>query len=159
MFHGGLKFESIPGQGWKTLGEVRYLGAKDEFFTIPAGFETDFASVPRYWWWLSSPAEYAQAALLHDFLWRENKAGRGPDPVDTDGLYRRALGEDGAGARRWPMWLAVRTVAILSGRRGRQSWPSAIGLLFVAMASGLVFGVAVIPLALILGLFKVAGRL
>jgi hypothetical protein len=38
--------------------------------TVPAGFSTDLATVPRWLWWLFPPFEpqYAAAAVLHDFL-------------------------------------------------------------------------------------------
>lgn len=40
--------------------------------TVPAGFVTDFASIPRPLWWLWPPAggSYDQAGALHDYLYR-----------------------------------------------------------------------------------------
>jgi hypothetical protein len=36
---------------------------------VPAGFVTDFASTPRFIWWLYPPfGRYLKAAVLHDFL-------------------------------------------------------------------------------------------
>lgn len=38
---------------------------------IPAGFVTDFASVPRFFWRLIPPTgRYTRAAVVHDFLYR-----------------------------------------------------------------------------------------
>ncbi|WEK04570.1 MAG: DUF1353 domain-containing protein [Candidatus Devosia phytovorans] len=38
--------------------------------TVPAGYVTDLASVPRWLWWFLPPFEpqYAAAAVLHDYL-------------------------------------------------------------------------------------------
>ncbi len=38
--------------------------------TVPAGFKTDFASVPRFLWSIFPPSgEYAPAAIVHDYLY------------------------------------------------------------------------------------------
>lgn len=37
--------------------------------TVPKGYRTDFASVPRFFWRLYPPVgRYCQAAVLHDYL-------------------------------------------------------------------------------------------
>jgi len=39
-------------------------------WTIPAGFVTDFASVPRWLWWIVPPwGRYFPAAVVHDWLY------------------------------------------------------------------------------------------
>jgi hypothetical protein len=48
--------------------EVGSLGS-GEIITVPAGFITDLASIPRLAWWLLPPDDsYSQAAVLHDWL-------------------------------------------------------------------------------------------
>lgn len=38
--------------------------------TVPAGFVTDFASTPRWLWWILPPTgEYMEDALVHDWLY------------------------------------------------------------------------------------------
>lgn len=46
---------------------------------VPAGFETDFASVPQLFWNILPPCgSYGKAAVVHDFLYRtEGVATRG----------------------------------------------------------------------------------
>ena len=40
-----------------------------EYITIPAGYATDFASVPRMFWRIFPPSGiYRRAALVHDWL-------------------------------------------------------------------------------------------
>ena len=38
--------------------------------TVPTGFATDLASVPRAVWWLISPWDIARAAIIHDLLYK-----------------------------------------------------------------------------------------
>lgn len=48
---------------------------KDEAITIPAGYVTDFASVPKCLWSLLPPiGKHNEAALVHDYLY-DNKIG------------------------------------------------------------------------------------
>jgi Protein of unknown function (DUF1353) len=75
--------------------------------TVPAGFETDFASIPRLFWSsIGHPAgEYAQAAVLHDWLYRSQLVPR----ARADALFSEAMKVLGVpGWRRWLMWAAVR---------------------------------------------------
>lgn len=64
-----------PGQDGRYRTERPFsfdVGLKGSGLTItvPAGFATDLASVPRWLWWLVAPhdPQYAAAAVLHDFL-------------------------------------------------------------------------------------------
>ena len=44
---------------------------------IPEGFESDYASVPRFLWRIVPPfGRYACAALVHDYLYRNKKYSR-----------------------------------------------------------------------------------
>jgi hypothetical protein len=57
-----------------------YIGLDDEHkqavYRVPAGFETDLASVPRWLWALVPPhGKYAKAAILHDWLITEYPFG------------------------------------------------------------------------------------
>jgi hypothetical protein len=50
---------------------IYYSSSLDNYITIPAGFETDLASVPRlpiaYWFWGNKAH---REAVLHDYLYR-----------------------------------------------------------------------------------------
>ncbi len=44
---------------------------------VPAGFVTDFASIPRALWWLYPPdGPWAEAAVVHDFLYSRPEVSR-----------------------------------------------------------------------------------
>ena len=38
--------------------------------TVPVGFVTDLASVPRAMWWLIAPFDVARSAIIHDLLYK-----------------------------------------------------------------------------------------
>ena len=48
-----------------------YFGER-QFFTIPTGYNTDFASIPRIFWTIISPTdEFIRIpALIHDYLYQ-----------------------------------------------------------------------------------------
>ena len=72
---------------------------------IPAGFVTDFASVPRALQWYAPPKhpDYRIAAIVHDYLYRFGVVDRFvADAIFRDLIARRRP------VRRWLMWTAVR---------------------------------------------------
>lgn len=115
-----LEVRRLAGDGdrWATLREIHYYTDCDDtretlavrcrsMFLIPAGFETDFASIPRPLWSLiGHPAgRYAQAAVLHDYLYRTHIVRR----ARADALFREAMEALNVPTwQRWAMWAAVR---------------------------------------------------
>jgi hypothetical protein len=66
-FRLGSDFEDKP---FELLEEVAYCSFYTEptWTVIPAGFRTDFASIPRFFWRLFPPfGKYAGAAIVHDW--------------------------------------------------------------------------------------------
>ena len=67
--------------------------------TIPKGFTSDFATIPRIAWtaigYHPFSEEVRKASLLHDFLISTGKAGG-----KTDRLFRQQLINDGVPARK-----------------------------------------------------------
>ena len=43
---------------------------KTATITVPKGFVTDLASVPRAMWWAIAPFDVARAAIIHDLLYK-----------------------------------------------------------------------------------------
>jgi Protein of unknown function (DUF1353) len=104
---------------------------ESEVVTVPPNFVTDFASVPRPFWFVISPwGRHGRAAIVHDFLYQlggvtNPGAGtmRRPPKAEADCIFRQAMGVlDGiilrnkrfvhlrlalAWPRRWVMWAAV----------------------------------------------------
>lgn len=104
--------------------DFEYTGLRDKW-RIPAGFKTDFASVPKVLWWILPPhGKHAKAAVVHDWLYvvrpevRATKLGntwtastytRHVTRREADGVFRRIMKECGVGwLRRYIMWAGVR---------------------------------------------------
>jgi hypothetical protein len=105
-FESPLFLEFGDGREWKLTQAFHYLHDDGRSFVVPAGFETDFASVPRFFWRLFPPAgRYGKAAVLHDFLYRTGAVTR----RDADHIFFDAMRSLGVRfPTRWLMWLAVR---------------------------------------------------
>ncbi|MEM7776848.1 MAG: DUF1353 domain-containing protein [Pseudomonadota bacterium] len=86
--------------------------------SVPKGFVTDFASIPRaFWTWLRPDGRYAQPAVLHDYLyWRQDVPRKVADLIfyeamldvgvdrTTAGLVYWAVRRDIAGLGGGPAW-------------------------------------------------------
>lgn len=97
------------GDGRWMLTEPFIVMVNEVEITVPAGFVTDFASVPRLPFTFAMFGDLGHgAAVLHDWLY----SGQGVIPFfrkDADLVLRYALIEDGVPAwKAWIMWAAVR---------------------------------------------------
>jgi hypothetical protein len=109
-----LELQHIPATHWwkptrwQLLKGVTILG-----HYIPKGFEFDGASVPRILWWLFPPAgRYMVAALLHDYLLKQNTVSR----AFADAMFLLVMKLLGVTLwRRAIMYGAVRIFGILKG--------------------------------------------
>ena len=57
---------SLKGVGVKVKRDTN----KTETITVPTGFVTDLASVPRAMWAFIAPFDVARAAIIHDLLYK-----------------------------------------------------------------------------------------
>jgi hypothetical protein len=99
---------ALDDGNWRLIAPLVYQSdVAGQTFTVPAGFVTNFASVPR------APVVYMlcggtsnEAAALHDFLYTA------PHPVTrpvADAVLREASAVTGVAAwRRYLMWAGVR---------------------------------------------------
>jgi Protein of unknown function (DUF1353) len=74
--------------------------------TVPKGFQTDLASVPRLpvVFWLTGDCA-REAAVVHDYLYQSHMVDR----AMADAVLREASQATGVpGWRRWLMWAGVR---------------------------------------------------
>jgi hypothetical protein len=87
--------------------DIGFLGS-GETIVVPAGFQTDFASIPWFARWLfPTSGKVAKAALLHDYMLLLN------DPRASN-AFDQALAVAGVGQpRRWIMVTAVRLWSLL----------------------------------------------
>lgn len=94
------------GRLFELTEPLVYVGKLGEF-TVPVGFVTDFASIPRVFWPIVGPyGRHTRAAILHDWLYQSKIVSRS----EADAIFRRAMKELGVEDwKRWGMWLALRT--------------------------------------------------
>lgn len=75
------------GRMWGVDTPFRYLGAKPEV-SVPVGFVTDFASVPRAFWSVFPPWDtYGDAAIVHDWLYWSQHLTR----AEADAIFNAAM--------------------------------------------------------------------
>jgi hypothetical protein len=72
-----LYVEVLPDGRHNRLTAPLIIEGPHYKFIVPAGFETDYASVPRPLWSIFPPSgKYSRAAVLHDYLYRFSKLSR-----------------------------------------------------------------------------------
>lgn len=70
FFDRNLIVEKISDRHWRTYVEFNYTLDNGVVITVPEGFITDFASIPRVFWiFLPPDGIYTQSAVLHDYLY------------------------------------------------------------------------------------------
>lgn len=159
---------------WQLEESLVYHG-KHDTITVPAGFETDFASVPRvFTWMVPKYGKYTLASVLHDYLCEQLHEGRARwipasdeklvilTSRDVDGLFRRVMREqDVPVLQRWIMWAGVRVGAMFNKNRRPgilQDVPLMLCLLLVTLPFTLVPAVGILlALAVYLPLEKLLG--
>lgn len=112
---------ALPGDGWVLAERMRATVVDDESqdvesIEVPAGFETDLASVPRFpGVFLLLGGTARASSVLHDWLYSEKETtADGPprfrrDRSWCDRVFLAAMEAEGEPAwRRGVMWLGVR---------------------------------------------------
>ena len=103
-----LHLRDLPGKYWQlTTALIYYSALLRTTITVPAGFVTDLASVPRvplaYWFF---GARGNSPAAIHDWLYRTGIVSR----IMADRVFNEALKAQGKWfTTRWPMTGAVMT--------------------------------------------------
>lgn len=114
MFTTPLRLEATTPGRWVVLSDLIW-DSDSERYVVPRGFETDLASIPRILrWLLDQNGTSRRAAVLHDYLYREQPVSR----AIADEIFRRALqAEEMIGPGRWMYWSGVRFGGWLAWRR------------------------------------------
>lgn len=107
----------LPGV-WHRNGErftlsapLTYASHDGYIIRVPAGYPTDFASVPRVFWSIfPRTGRYQYAAVIHDWLYDTHHVDRHVmSRAWCDRIFYEAMRDTGVGARtRWTLYLAVR---------------------------------------------------
>jgi hypothetical protein len=117
-----LRVELLPDRKtWRLLAPFSYLDPDHGLIEVPAGFETDFASVPRWPLTFALLGSYGHAAaVIHDWLYTTGELSR----ADADRVFLNALRSSGiARWRAYAMWAGVR----IGGANRYNQTPSSAG--------------------------------
>lgn len=85
---------------WELLEPISYYLREEDGETVhvPPGFRTDFASVPRpFWFWVAPWGRHGRAAVLHDFLYQlgsitlPDGSRRRPSKREADRIFLEAM--------------------------------------------------------------------
>jgi len=85
-----------------------YFQIDGDVYSVPKGFVTDLASIPKFLWWYKAPNrfEHIAPAVVHDYFYR---CTDGDSRKFADDVFYDMLVEQGAGkATAYKFWLAVR---------------------------------------------------
>jgi len=115
QYTSNFKGELIGKNKWRNLESFEYHVGKypsDEIITVPKGFITDFASVPRIFWPIISPIDsHGKAAVVHDYCYRYAVYDRKKsDEIFEEGLRVLKVSS-------WKVW-CMRKSVILCGWYG-----------------------------------------
>jgi len=94
----------------KLLRSFRYQVPDGPVITVPAGFESDFASIPSVLRpFLTGTDKSRKPAIIHDWLYLVGKGTR----KRADQIFRLALKEEGLGWKRHVAYWSVRVFGLL----------------------------------------------
>ena len=117
-FKSPLRLEQIDERLWLLRFALIYHSVAGPTYTVPAGFVTDLASVPRlpFAYWLAG-GRAAAPACLHDFLYQCKTLPRS----QTDALFLEAMDQRGIpwGTARL-MYSAVRSWGWIAWNRAHE---------------------------------------
>ena len=106
------------GNYWYLREDLRWHSAAGEDYVVPKGFVTDFASIPRpFWWLLPKWARYGNAAVVHDFnYWMQNCDRKTADRAMAEGMRDLGVGR----MTRGTMYFFLRIFGGLAWRNNRK---------------------------------------
>ena len=82
------KLGYINGVDWLVESEVEYQSdILPQSVVVEKHTATDLASIPRALWWAYPPTKYAEAAVIHDELYRRQTCTR----AQADAVFKEAL--------------------------------------------------------------------
>lgn len=117
----------------KLLQTLTYTTLDGWTISVPAGFPTDYASIPRLLTWLIPPrGVYNRPSFVHDFLYHyapvDPTTGRYCTQARADSILREACENcDDRFTQRWAIYLGLRLGGWVAWRNyRRQEKPPAV---------------------------------
>jgi hypothetical protein len=115
-----VKIHSDNPQEREIYLEFYYYRSDGTIITVPKGFRTNFASTPRFLWWLLPPLDhYGKASVIHDYLYRTPSVEY--TRKQADDILKEAC--EVLKVKKWKIWMlfcGVRTFGFRSYRKYRK---------------------------------------
>ena len=70
MFITPLILKPLGNREWEVAQTFIVESKLAGIISVPKGFISDLNSIPRFLWWASTPADYPEAAVVHDAAYR-----------------------------------------------------------------------------------------
>lgn len=95
--------------------KIKYTLSNGKLIIIPKGMETDFASIPRFFWRMFPPhfKKYRQGSVVHDYLYITKDVIVSRAFADTE--FRRIL--ISKNTPKWQAWLFWACVRLFGNKR------------------------------------------
>ena len=91
-----LLLEPTPGRQWRVVCPFAVETDAAGILTVPADFVCNLNSIPRVLWWASTPADFPEAGVVHDYLYRTHATSQ----ATADAVYYEMLRALGMGTVR-----------------------------------------------------------
>lgn len=101
------------GKDWELQEKLRYSANDGRLISIPKGFISDFASIPKFFRRLYQPAtgKHRRAALVHDYLYRTPTVDFTKE--ESDNIFLEIMKADGVSS--FNRYVLHKAVAIFGG--------------------------------------------
>lgn len=102
----------------EVISPLEYTTGDGTKYTVPVGFKTNFASIPRIFWGIIAPTgKHTNASILHDYLY-ENGYKLGVSRKRADKIFYDAMIDSSvANLTANIMWFCVRAFAYFHYKR------------------------------------------
>ncbi len=120
-----LKFDSdtLSDEGRDLLKYCGVQVTKKNVISVPKGYITDLASVPRFCWAFIAPFDVARAAVVHDILYEKiNTAYKGEKILTkhdrekyrkvADDVFKEGMESAEPEVPKWKIWAAYNAVRV-----------------------------------------------
>ena len=99
QFTTDLILDPLPKRKWRVVFPLVYVSDIAGTLVVPTDFVCDLNSIPRFLWFASTPTDYPEAGVLHDWSYRGNLPREIADKVYLEALQALGMGKTRAQAR------------------------------------------------------------
>ncbi len=120
-----LKFDSdtLSDEGRDLLKYCGVQVTKKNVISVPKGYITDLASVPRFCWAFIAPFDVARAAVVHDILYEKINTAYKNEKILTkhdrekyrkvaDDVFKEGMESAEPEVPKWKIWAAYNAVRV-----------------------------------------------